>query len=674
MNAITRLFALSLSTLLLLFASGTARAKAAAEPTDKTLSPYFFVEDGDPSVDRLPLKDTSVDVAITGVIADVTVRQTYENKGARPIHARYVFPASTRAAVYGMTMTVGDRKITAKIEERKKAQQDFEKAKQEGKSASLLEESRPNVFSMSVANVMPNDTIAVELKYTELLVPTAGAYEFVYPTVVGPRYSSKVESEAKETDRFVKSPYLHDGTAPTSQLHLAAKLSTGVPIQDLGSPSHTIAPHWSAPSRAELALGAEEQFSGNRDFILRYRLAGREVSSGLLLYQGKDENFFLLMAHPPERTLPEQVLPREYIFLLDVSGSMNGFPLDTAKVLMRDLFRAVRPADTFNVVLFADGSKTLARESLPATPSNLARAAAFIGPQPGGGGTELLAAVKQALAIPKKPDVSRTVVLVTDGYIEAEKEVFEYVRDHLDKANLFSFGIGSSVNRYLMEGIARAGQGEPFIVTEPKEAAQAAAKFREYIQAPVLTGIQVGFSGFDAYDVEPSKIPDLFASRPIVVFGKWRGQAQGTVEIHGKSGKDPYHALFNVAPALAQEDHRALRYLWARTRIANLSDFGPGDNDEDRAAAVTSLGLGYGLLTRYTSFIAVQEVVRNAGGIGHDVDQPLPMPVGVSDLAVGDGVTGGAEPELVWVFAALLLLLVAHRLARSGKLTRASEA
>jgi Ca-activated chloride channel homolog len=162
-------------------------AQANRSSADKTLSPYFFVDGGDPAVDRLPLKETRVDVAITGVIADVTVRQMYENRGGRPIHARYVFPASTRAAVYGMTMTVGDVRIVARIKERETAKREFETAKREGKSASLLEQSRPNVFTMNVANVLPGDTISVELKYTELLVSTQGVYEFLYPTVVGPR-------------------------------------------------------------------------------------------------------------------------------------------------------------------------------------------------------------------------------------------------------------------------------------------------------------------------------------------------------------------------------------------------------------------------------------------------------------------------------------------------------
>src|SRR5262245_38828398 len=218
---------------LLSLAPRPAHAQDDRPRADKTLSPYFFVEGGDPTVDRLPLKDTRVDVAISGVIADVTVRQVYENRGQRPLHARYIFPASTRAAVYGMTMTIGDRHIVAKIKEREKARQEFDRAKREGKSASLLEESRPNVFTMNVANVLPGDTIAVELKYTELLVPTDGLYEFVYPTVVGPRYSDKRESEASPLDAFVKVAYTHQDEPPRSEFHLAGVISAGMPIQEL---------------------------------------------------------------------------------------------------------------------------------------------------------------------------------------------------------------------------------------------------------------------------------------------------------------------------------------------------------------------------------------------------------------------------------------------------------
>jgi Ca-activated chloride channel family protein len=632
-------------------------------PVDKPLSPFFFVEGGDPAIDRLPLKDTRVDVAISGVIADVTVRQIYENRGTRPIHARYIFPASTRAAVYGMTMTVGDVRIVARIREREQASREFESAKREGKSASLLEESRPNVFTMKVANVLPGDTISVELKYTELLVPTDGVYEFVYPTVVGPRYSEKRESQVSPGDEFVRAPYTHEGELPRSEFHLSGVVSTGVPLQELASSSHQLMVRSTGPGRAELVLADSERLSGNRDFILRYRLAGEEIASGLLLYRGTDENFFLLVAEPPRVVAADEVPPREYIFVLDVSGSMHGFPLDTAKGLMSDLANGLRPSDTFNIVVFADGSNTLSPVSVPATRANLTRALQFIGQRNGGGGTRLLAALERAVALPRQSNVSRSIVLVTDGYIEAESDVFDYVRAHVDEVNVFAFGIGSSVNRFLIEGVARAGLGEPFIVTKPDEATDAATRFRRYIDTPVLTGIDVTFRGFDAYDVEPAKVPDLFASRPIVVFGKWRGDAAGSIGISGSTGRGPFEASIPVLAASEDRSHAALRHLWARTRIAELSDFGPGVPSEPRVAEITSLGLTYGLLTRYTSFVAVQEMVRRTTGDAADVDQPLPLPAGVSDLAVG--VTSGAEPDIVWVSIMLAAMLGCTALLRA---------
>jgi Ca-activated chloride channel homolog len=254
----------------LIFATVLSVLNAAPQTpnADKTLSPYFFVQ-GDPAIDRLPLKGTNVGVAVSGVIADVRVTQTYRNEGSRPINASYVFPASTRAAVYAMRMKIRDEIIYAKIKERGQARQDFEQAKKEGKSASLLEQDRPNVFAMSVANVMPGDDIEIELRYTELLVPTEGEYEFVYPTVVGPRYSSEKEEDADGHNKFVKTPYLRQGEQPTSTLHIAARIAAGMPIQHLDCPSHRIAPQLLNASTATLVLDEPDAFQGNRDFILR---------------------------------------------------------------------------------------------------------------------------------------------------------------------------------------------------------------------------------------------------------------------------------------------------------------------------------------------------------------------------------------------------------------------
>lgn len=638
---------LLLITLGMFFFSTTPRAQEPnATPTneDKTLSPYFFVK-GDPNLDHLPLKDTKVEIAVSGVIADVKVVQTYRNEGSRPINASYVFPASTRAAVYGMRMRIGDEVIVAKIKEREAAKQDFETAKKEGKSASLLEQDRPNVFSMSLANLMPQETVEIELRYTELLVPTDGVYEVVYPTVVGPRYASQKESPAKKEDRFVNTPYLHQGKKPTSTLHISARISAGLPIQELTCPSHQIFPQWQGQTVAQLTLDDADPFQGNRDFVLHYRLAGNQITSGLLLYQGTDENFFLYMAQPPQRVATEDIPPREYIFVVDVSGSMEGFPLNTSKQLLKDLIGQLRPTDLFNVVLFAGDSSALAPKSLPANQENISAAIRLLEQQRGSGGTELLPAVEQAMNLPREATISRSIVLVTDGYISGEQGVFDYIRTHLNQCNVFAFGIGAAVNRYLIEGVAKAGMGEPFIVTQESEAPAIAAKFREYIQTPVLTDIQIRAIGFDTYDVHPLNFPDLLAQRPVIFFGKWRGALTGTFELHGKTGRGDYLTSLPVSGTLPDDGNRALRYLWARSRIAELSDYGFGRPSEEKVKAITALGLNYNLLTQYTSFIAVREKVVNAGGATDDINQPLPLPVGVSDLAVG------SEPELAWVLA-----------------------
>jgi Ca-activated chloride channel family protein len=268
------------------------------------------------------------------------------------------------------------------------------------------------------------------------------------------------------------------------------------------------------------------------------------------------------------------------------------------------------------------------------------------------------------MSLPRQTDVSRSIVLVTDGYISGEKGVFDYIRDHLDQCNVFSFGIGSSVNRYLIEGVAKAGMGEAFVVTQEQEAPELAARFRDYIQSPVLTEIQVRAIGFDIYDVQPSHVPDLFAQRPVILFGKWRGPVSGTIELEGKTGQGDYSTRLDVVGVRPDDANRALCYLWARSRIAELSDYGSGDLDADRISNITSLGLKYNLLTQYTSFIAVLEDVRNTRGPAKDVDQPLPLPLGVSDLAVGTVTQSGSEPELIWLMAASILITLILTLRR----------
>ncbi|HEX3102619.1 MAG TPA: VWA domain-containing protein, partial [Pyrinomonadaceae bacterium] len=450
----------------------------------------------------------------------------------------------------------------------------------------------------------------------------------------------------------VHSAYFHEGGGASSTLHISARISAGVPIQELSCISHDIVPQWPSRSVAQLTLDDADPFQGNRDFVLRYRLAGNQITSGLILYQSEGENFFLYMAQPPQRVKIEEVPPREFVFVVDVSGSMEGFPLNTAKRLLEDLIGHLRPTDYFNVVLFSGDSTALSETPLQANQENVQLALNLLTKQRGAGGTELLPAMKQAMKLQHEPNVSRSVIVITDGFIEAEKGVFDYIRDNLDNTNVFAFGIGSSVNRYLIEGVAKAGMGEPFIVTDESEASMTAEKFREYIQAPVLRDIKVRSVGFETYDVFPAHIPDLLAQRPLILFGKWRGPVAGTFELTGESGQGDYSASLDVASVQPDSENQALRYLWARNRIAELSDYGAETVDADKIKQITALGLKYNLLTPYTSFIAVREKIVNPNGAADDVDQPLPLPLGVSDFAVG------AEPELIWLFASLMMIAV----------------
>lgn len=613
------------------------------ESEGKTLSPYFVVISEHPSTDFLPLKETSAKVNIVGVIADVTIKQIYINTGKNTLEAIYTFPLSTKAAVYAMQMKIGNRVITAKIEEKEKARKDYEIAKSEGKRTSLLEQSRPNVFTMNVANIAVNDTITVELKYTELLIPENGIYSFIYPTVVGPRYSNKNAENAKSDDNFVNTPYTKKGVMPYYDFNFKLEINAGIPIQSVECPSHKTLLNQSNLFQSNLSLDPSEVNCGNRDLIVNYSLQGNKIESGIMLYENGDENFFLMMVQPPKKIMKEDIPPREYIFIVDVSGSMEGFPLTISKKLLRNLILNLNPTDKFNVLLFAGNTGILSANSLDANQENINKAINFINNQNGGGGTELLPALKHAFSIPRyDEDVSRSFVIVTDGYVDVEKEAFEMIRKNSGDVNFFCFGIGSSVNRYLLEGMAFMGNGEPMIVTKPNEADAQAEKFRTYINTPVLTKIRTDFGSLQVYDLEPVASPDMLAERPIIIFGKYKGKANGKIALKGKIGRKGYTQTFDLTSVKPNSDFSAIRYLWARDRIKLLdyycsnNSYNNNDNNDKIVKEITNLGLKYNLMTNYTSFIAIDEEFKvDSLGKLVKVKQAIPLPENVSDYAVG---------------------------------------
>ncbi len=593
---------------------------------------------GAPSFDRRELSvvatDTQVDV--TGVVARVVVRQTYFNGSSTPIDATYVFPGSTHAAVDGLTMQIGDRRIEAKVKTREKARATFERAKAQGKTATLLEQHRPNVFQSSVSNLMPGDRIDVTLYYTELLVPEERVYEIVLPQIVA--------------ERFGAPPW--EGAADrTNRARVEVRVDAGMPIRQMHVPSHDAAPRVSG-NEGYARIDAPDGFA--EDVVIRYRLAGDRIQTGLLLDEREDGGSFLLMMQPPERLAPNAMPPREYVFIVDVSGSMNGFPLEVATHLLEELVGNLGPMDRFNVVCFASSNSVLFDRSMPATRETLAEARGLLASAPAGG-TQLGAALERALNLPRNEGVATSFVVITDGFITAERAAFDLVRTRRGDANVFALGIGPNVNRFLVEGLAKAGGGHPFVVTSHPDAQHEAERLLAYVRSPVLTDIRVAFDGFDAYDLEPPTVPDLFADRPIVVFGKYRGAPKGRVTVTGRGGADITFAR-TLPLERTGERNVAIEKLWARSRIEQLTVLLGVVGDASVGSQIEALGLEHNLLTERTSFVAVDETVRNVAR----------APASSSSRGWGTSISGTPELDPGAGAGALLLLagLVAMRLDR----------
>lgn len=592
--------------LILLLAAATGQAAQ---------TPYLAVVGGKEGVERLPLKLTNVHADVLGPIADVRISQHFENRGTEAVEAIYVFPASATAAVYAMTMTVGDRRVRARIDEKDKAERVYQQAVSAGKTASLLESADDHLFKMRVGNILPGDQVSVELNYTELLVPDRGLYELVVPNTVGARYSQAGSVDAS-------GPTSRDPAVIDYAFNFSARLRTALPLAEVSSPSHQIELSRSAPNAAQVVLAGDSlRTAGGRDVQLRFRLQGGAIETGLSLYPEGDGGYFLLQVEPPARVDQSDVPPREYIFVVDVSGSMGGAPLDIARELMRDLLQALNERDYLNVLLFSGGSTLLSERSLPANAGALAQATRLIQGTPAGGGTELVEAMERAMAIPRA-GTARSIVVVTDGGITADAELMRAIRAGLGRANVFALGVGPSVQRDVIERIARAGAGEPFIVDDLAAGADVAQRMRSYIDRPLLTSVKVRGEGFVISQTTPDPVPDLMAERPLVLAGRYQGATAGSVEITGETPRGAYRKQIPVATAVHLAEGRGLRYLWARRQLMQAQD----DHDAGWDAAIraqmksriVALGLEHSLLTPFTSFVAVDERIRADG-------QPVPV-------------------------------------------------
>jgi Ca-activated chloride channel family protein len=629
------------SLLVLLFLGASAAipaqalrpAPAGSTSHDRSEAPSFVLTGEDlgamPAAHVLPLKASHTTITVSGVVAEVVVQQTWQNTTDAPLEATYVFPASTRAAVHDLTMTLGDRVIRADIQDKQQARQTYQAARDAGQTASLLEQKRPNVFQIAVANILPGDEIVTVLTYVEPVVPTGGVYEVVAPQVVGPRYGHTAE-KGDEAWRYVPNPYLNKGSAPFAW-SVDVDVRTPLPLASIGSPSHPFTPRYQGPGRVTAHFATADGAAGpDRDLVIRYRLQGDAIQTGAMLYRTPrgEENFFLLMMEPPAQLESDAIPPREVVFIVDVSGSMRGFPTEITRRLMADLLKGLRPQDRFNILLFSAGSSLFSEQSVAPTADNVAAALAFQEGNATYGGTELARALKRALLLPTTSEaVSRSFVVLTDGYIHAERDTFRLVREHVGDANLFAFGVGQSVNRYLIEGLARAGRSEPFFALNQPEATRETERFVALVSRPALTDIKVTFEGLRVHDVVPAEVPDLMAERPLVVFGKYRGPTRGRAIVTGRTGQGRFRQVIKIEDNTESKTNRALRTLWARARLSDVADF--TDDPNKRKKEITRLGLTYRLATPFTSFVAVDKRKRTKQK-GRRVQQPAAHPAGMA--------------------------------------------
>ncbi len=591
-----------------------------------------------------PLKQTEVKAKIAGNISRVEVVQKFENPFPESLEAVYVFPLPDEAAVDDMEIKIGDRTIKADIKRRDEALEIYQRARQQGRTAGLLEQERDNIFTQSLANIKPGEKIEVKIRYTESLKFVGGDYEFVFPTVVGPRYISRNTTDATR----INPPVLAPGTRSGQDIGISVEIDAGVAIGDVRSTSHQITTHRSGNIvRVQLA---NADTIPNKDLILRYRVAGENTQATVLTQSDQRGGHFAAYLIPALNYKINEIVPKDVVFLMDTSGSQQGEPLAKSKELMRRFIQGLNPNDTFTIIDFANTAQALSTTPLANTAQNRQSAINYIDKLQANGGTELLNGIQTVMDFPAAAAVRlRSIVLITDGYIGNEKEVLALVQRSLKPGNrLYSFGVGGSVNRFLLNRLAQVGRGTSQVIRQDEPSAEAAEKFFRQINSPVLTNIQISWEGMgEKPEIYPIAPPDLFASQPLVLFGKKTDRTPGQLRIRGTlAGGKAYEQVLpvnfarsggrqrestSVAATAADLGNPAVAQLWGRSRIQDLMNQMFGGETKSLVESVTDTALTYRLLSEYTAFVAVSEEVRvERDGSSRRVQVPVELPQGVS--------------------------------------------
>ncbi|MEE2830419.1 MAG: VIT domain-containing protein [Myxococcota bacterium] len=591
---------------------------------------------------ELPLVHTHVDAEISGFLADVEVSQLYANPFDEPIEVVYLFPLPEKAAVNDMQMRIGDRVIVGEIKKRAEAKAIYEAARDGGKTAALLDQERPNVFQQSVANILPGEAIEVTIHFIQPLDYEDGGYEWVFPMVVGPRFipeqgtGESGGADSAEDARRLQAPVSAERTG--NDITVSVLVDAGLDIQDLRSPSHQIEVDRPGSTQADVSLAPHETVP-NKDFILRYDVAGRAPEMAFLTHRRGEDGTFLLVLQPQTQVglRDQSVTPKEMVFVLDTSCSQSGEPLAKSKEAVALAIREMNPDDRFWILNFNSSVSALSTNSLANTAANRKRGLEYIRSFRGSGGTNMDAGIRAALDLPRDPKLLRTVIFMTDGYIGNDSEILSTLEEHLGDSRLFSFGIGSSTNRHLLNRLAKLGRGRAQYIRQDEDPAEQIADFYDRIRNPVLTDIELTWDGMELLDLYPDPIPDLFSAQPLVIVGRYTEAAQGTITVTGQVRGRAYQRRLKVSLPESQDTNAALPALWARTVIADLEDRSHGRRGPHFEDEITQLALEHRLMTRFTSFVAVEErTVTEGDGPPRRVRVPLETPEGVDHSAVFD--------------------------------------
>ncbi len=585
----------------------------------------------------LPLKHTDVKAGIAGYIATVDVTQQYHNPYAGKIEAVYVFPLPHNAAVNEFLMTIGERKIRGIIREREEAERIYAEARSQGYVASLLTQERPNIFTQSVANIEPGKAIDINIRYFHTLAYDDGAYEFVFPMVVGPRFNPPGSTQGVgavahgsrgASGQKTEVQYLKPGERSGHDISLAVSIDAGVSIEAVECRSHVVEVKQPSPERADAVLTTLDAVP-NKDFVLRYRVAGGRMKSAMITERDRRGGFFTLMLYPPDGLASLKRQPLELVFVLDCSGSMDGQPIAQAKAAVERALHSMRPDDTFQIIRFSNNASQLGSRPVEATAANVRRGLAYLRSLEGEGGTMMIEGIKAALDFPHDDRRLRFVCFLTDGYIGNEVEILGEVHKRIGASRIFSFGVGSSTNRYLLEHMAKAGRGAVAYLGLNDSGADVMNRFFERISHPALTDVTIDWGGLEVSEVYPQRIPDLFVGRPVVVTGRVRSGGAATVRISGRAAGAVQTLRVPFESADAASTSKGIAPVWARMKIADLSDRGTYEPASDTPVKIRQVALDYGLMSAYTAFVAVDSLTRTAGNHGTTVAVPVPVPDGV---------------------------------------------